>query len=97
MAHIGQSVSEYMESLCAEYMASENIDSLRDHTTILSNFQGSLYQYQNKILQLEGLGDSWLIADAIVKEICRTLLWVEEIYCAALIEPREVHDKYIKQ
>lgn len=94
--HIGNDLRAYVKSVCTKFMASKNVDNLADHTTVLSKFQGQLYDYQNEILNVLGTGPAWSKANSVIQDVLRALRWVEEIYCTALVDPDEVCSEYDK-
>jgi hypothetical protein len=60
-------------------------DAIHEHTISLSIFQKSLYRYQAEVLQLAGVGPDYATVDVAVKEVCRVISWVEDIFCHAMI------------
>jgi hypothetical protein len=87
---VNQNPTAYVEKICVSYLADHDKDVIHEETIRLAKLQKNIYNCQEKVLQLSGIGDEYSRVDSIRKVICTTISWVEEIFCYAIIDWAEV-------
>jgi hypothetical protein len=87
---VNQSPTAYAERICVSYLADRDKDAIHEETIHLAKLQRNVYNCQDKVLQLSGIGDEHSRVDTIRKAICTTISWVEEIFCYAIVDWTEV-------
>ena len=53
-----------------------------------------LYEYQNKVLQLDGVGNNYQKLQNIVRDVRSVLEWVDELLVFAMVDISEVQRLY---
>ena len=84
----------YVESICSLYLADRDKDAIQEQTILLAKLQKSIYKCHGKILQLSGVGDELSRVEKVKKIISTTVLWVEEVFCYAIVDWAEVQHLY---
>ena len=87
---VNQNPTAYAENICVNYLADRDKEAIHEETIRLAKLQKKIYNYQEKVLQLSGIGDKHSRVDSIRNIICTTISWVEEIFCYAIIDWAEV-------
>ena len=80
----------YLESICTRYLADHDKDAIQEQTILLAKLQKSIYKCHSKILQLSGVGEELSRVENIKKDIWKTVSWVEEVFCYAIVDWTEV-------
>lgn len=80
----------YVERICVSYLADRDKEAIHEETIHLAKLQKKIYNCQEKVLQLSGIGDEHSRVDSIRRVICTTISWVEEIFFYAIIDWAEV-------
>jgi hypothetical protein len=87
---VNQNPTAYAERICITYLADRDKDVIHEETIRLAKLQKNIYICQEKVLQLSGVGDEHSRVDTIRSVICRTISWVEEIFCYAIVDWADV-------
>ena len=87
---VNQNPTAYAERICVTYLADRDKNIIHEETVRLAKLQKNIYNCQEKVLQLSGIGDEHSRVDSIRKVICTTISWVEEIFCSAIVDWAEV-------
>jgi hypothetical protein len=87
---VNQNPIAYAERICVTYLADRDKEAIHEETIHLAKLQKNIYNCQEKVLQLSGIGDEHSRVDSIRKVICTTISWVEEIFCSAIVDWAEV-------
>jgi hypothetical protein len=80
----------FMEQVCLAFLTNKDIDAVHQHVVKLGKCQKSIYKYQNEIYTLGGITQDYHTVDKMVKEICRVVRWIEELFCYAMVDIAEV-------
>lgn len=83
-----------MESICTLYLTDHNKDAIHKQTILLSKLQRSIYKCYSEILQLSGVGEELSHVEHVKKIILTTMLWVEKVFCSAIVDWTEVQCLY---
>jgi hypothetical protein len=84
----------YVESICTLYLADHDKDAIQEQTILLAKLQKSIYKCHSEILQLSGVGEELSHVENIKKDIWKTVSWVEEVFCYAIVDWTEVQRLY---
>ena len=77
-----------MDALLSAYCtSSSNNDILHDAVVTLSGYQKSIQRYEDKILQLAGVGSEWREAHELYNRVLEVVRWTEEVSCLATVGP----------
>ncbi|KAF8236800.1 hypothetical protein L208DRAFT_1250949 [Tricholoma matsutake] len=80
--------AKYVEALLSAYhVSSHNKGILHDAVLTLSRYQKSIQWYEDKILQLAGVGSEWREVDQLYNRVHKVVHWTEEILCLATVDP----------
>jgi hypothetical protein len=90
----GDSPSGYLNQICCDFLVDYDKDPIHEQTIKLGKLQKAIYKYQNEIFALEGIGPTYRRVDAIVKQVCAVVSWVEEILCFAMVDAEEVKIRF---
>jgi hypothetical protein len=88
------SAPEFMDKLCIDFLANRDKDLIQEHVDKAGKLQKKIRKYQNEVLTLAGIGPDFNRVDAIVKEVCMLVGWVEELLCLAMVDAAEFTQMY---
>jgi hypothetical protein len=83
-----------VESICAIYLADHDKDAIQEQAILLDKLQKFIYKCHGEILQLVGVGEELSRVENIKKDIWKTVSWVEEVFCYAIVDHTEVQRLY---
>lgn len=81
----------FVDSICQTFLTENSVSVIELHTFKLNKLQMSIYQCQNKVLSLAGVGSDYNKVGNIVQAIKKLVMWLEEVLIAALIGIDEVN------
>ncbi|KAF8226896.1 hypothetical protein L208DRAFT_1299617, partial [Tricholoma matsutake] len=80
--------TKYVDALLSTYcVSSSNSDIPHDAVVTLSGYQKSIQWYEDKILQLAGVGSEWREAHELYNRVLKVVHWTEEVSCLATVDP----------
>ena len=88
------SATEFMDKLCIDFFANGDMGIIQEHVDKAGKLQKYIWKYQNEVLALAGIGPDFYRVDAIVKNVCMVVGWVEELLCLAMVDAAEVTRMY---
>ena len=88
------SASKFVQGLCKQLLRDHDKDRVHTFSAELGKLQKMLYEYQNKVLQLDGVGNNYQKLQNIVRDVRRVLEWVDELLVFAMVDISEVQRLY---
>ena len=85
----------YLDKICAKFVEEHHKEDLEFHISKVEKLQGSIFHYQDKILNLSGMGSAYENVDKIAKNIRMVLGHLEEILSTALLGVDEVEQMWV--
>lgn len=87
----------FVDSICHTFLVENDTDVIEGPASKLNELQISIYQFQNEVLLLMGIGPDYERIDCIVRAIKKLAGWVDEVLIAALIGVDEVNSMRLAQ
>ena len=85
----------YTEKICSTFLDNLDKDLIHDKTVRLGRLQKSAYRFENEVYTLVGVAKEHQRAVEVTREVNAVLSWVEEILCYAMVDTREVRERYV--
>ncbi|KAF9549375.1 hypothetical protein CPC08DRAFT_769098 [Agrocybe pediades] len=89
-----QPASHFMDSVCLQFIKDKDPASIQNSISILEDYQNSLYDYQDRILNLDGVQNAFTQCASVINKIKTLILWLEEVHLMALCEDYKVEETY---
>lgn len=91
---VGTSPQVYVEGICAAYLEERDKDRIYEKIVRLSKLQNMIYRYSNEVYALAGVGPEHERATQVGADVNTVLGWLEEIFCYAIVDFKEVQDRH---
>lgn len=78
---MGQSPFHYADALYQKYLVNHNNDTFRDATIIIARFQKWIRHYQDRVLQVNGVGKELARCEEIGESVSAVLNALEDMLC----------------
>ncbi|KAF9553599.1 hypothetical protein CPC08DRAFT_767408 [Agrocybe pediades] len=89
-------IDQYMDSICADFIRDEDISGMKEHIAMFEEYQDSLYNYQDGILNLDGISTAFARCDEVIKKVRVLLSYLEDVHMAALCEGYKFREMFEK-
>ncbi|RXW17204.1 hypothetical protein EST38_g8658 [Candolleomyces aberdarensis] len=100
--YIQGSPKSFVTLVCERYLErfpdcpESALEIVNMYTKKVSRYQDILRKHQNEILNLVGIGDDYYEVEKLVKQVLEVILWLDDIYGAAL-ESQSVGERFRKK
>ncbi|KAF8874976.1 hypothetical protein BD779DRAFT_1678460 [Infundibulicybe gibba] len=84
----------YLERLCKSYIATQQINIIRDAIAAVTLILADVRTCENNILQLVGVDHRWRQVQNSATRISRVIGYMEELECLAMGDPAELVSLY---
>lgn len=81
---------EFLECIYGSYVFTRQKDDIRNKIIDISRLRDQIYECQNHVLQLAGVGIQWRRVEDILKAVVRVVRWLEDVLCWAMIDITEL-------
>lgn len=84
----------YVTAMCVAFLENRDKDQIMEKIIKLSKFHTRVDHYRDKIYSLEGVSPEYQSVSEIVSELSSTVRWAEELMCYAMVDPKDVKNRY---
>ena len=75
----------FVEAAAREYLRTTKSEALSNQLTVLEEFRSHFTRYEDELIQLEGVSESWREVHEMTLEVGETIRWLEQLLCDALV------------
>ena len=75
----------FVEAAAREYLRTTKTESLSNPIAVLEEFRSHFRRYEDELIQLEGVSESWREVHEMTLEVGETIRWLEQLLCDALV------------
>ena len=90
----GSNAREFLHCIVGEFLEYCDKDVIYERVVAIGKLQKSMYNYENEVLTLAGMGPDYDKVRGITQLVCEVVQWLEEILCLAMVEVTDVEKMF---
>jgi len=90
----GDDPKKYLHHIVEEFLDNRDKDIVYEQIVITGTLQKSLYQYENEVLTLTGMGLEYEKVRQITQLVGDVVKWLEEVLCLAMVDSADVETMF---
>jgi hypothetical protein len=90
----GNDPSKFLYCTVEEFLRHYDNEVFYEKIVEIGKLQKSMYQYEDEVLTLAGMGAEYDKVKVITHLVCKVIQWLEEVLCMAMVDATEVEEMY---